>query len=105
MDDTSPSTKADFIGLMERIGDTEIRMERWKNEITEDMDSKIQVVTEELKEYMDKKTEETKHYFYVVAENLKHDLWGIHNDKISVLDDRSNDHEQRIVVMEKQLAV
>lgn len=86
MDNTAPATKADISILMQRMGD---------------MDNNIHA----LKIQVDQKADETKRHFDVVAEDLKHDFWGIHNDKISVLNDRSNNHEERIVTIEKQLAI
>lgn len=87
---TTPATKADIGLIMNEIGKLYIANEQWKDEI----------IT-----YVDNKAEETKRHFDVVAENLKHDFWGIHNDKISVLNDQANDHEERLVTIEKQLAI
>jgi hypothetical protein len=82
--------KTDVIGLAKRIGNVEIGMDRLKNDLIE---------------HINLKAKETQEHFEVVAENLKHDFWGIHNDKISVLDDRSKNHEERLTVVEKQLAI
>lgn len=99
MDDTSaPATKADVGLIMNEIGKLYMANEQWKDE---------------LHEYIDEKAQEAKDHFDVVAENIKHDLWGIHPsatlraspDKISVLNDRSKNHEERLVVVERQLAI
>jgi hypothetical protein len=87
MDDTAPATKGDLS-----------KLERATNQ-------SLQALEQRIMQYMDSKTEETKRHFDVVAENLKHDFRGIHKDKISVLEDRSKDHGERLAVMEKQLAI
>ncbi len=90
MNDSPPATKADIGMVMTEIGKLYIANEQWKDEIITCVDNKA---------------EETKRHFDVVAEDLKHDFWGIHNDKISVLNDRSSDHEERIITIEKQLTI
>jgi hypothetical protein len=74
MDNSTPATKADVKTIMEEFGRLYVAMAKWK---------------EELKEHFD-----------LTAENIRYDLIGTHKDKISVIDDRTIDHEKRISHLE-----
>lgn len=65
----------------------------------------IASIIDHFEKRMDMHKEEIIRHFNLVAENLKYDFWGIHKDKIGLLDDRSHNHEERLVVIEKQLAI
>ena len=70
MDQTAPATKADITLLKTDMVLLKADMIQWKDDI--------------------------KTHFDIVIENLRHDMIGTHKDKISVIDDRTIDHEKRI---------
>lgn len=45
--------------------------------------------------------ERTKHHFDVVAENIHQDVAGANKDKVSLLENKSTEHEQRITAPEQ----
>jgi|GEM_PF-1223408 len=105
MDSSVPATKADISMIIEAIGRLYGAIELWKNELHEEMDTELKKHRDILPQEMRLHKTEIKQHFDVTAENIQYDMRGAHKDKISVLNDRSYDHEQRIIVMEKQLAI
>ena len=78
-DPQAPATKEDIGVLMEQIGKYYLQTER--------------------------RFEELKLYFDASVENIRSDLEGANHDEISVLQDRSHDHELRLRKVEKRVRV
>lgn len=60
-----------------------------------------QFIRDTVKEAISESEERTKHHFDVVAENIHQDVAGANKDKVSLLENKSDEHEQRIVVLEQ----
>lgn len=60
-----------------------------------------QFIRDTVKEVTSESEESTKHHFDVVAENIHQDVAGANKDKVSLLANTSDDHEQRITVLEQ----
>lgn len=87
----APATKTDVQMLMDEIGKLYIANERWKNDILDSMDEKLDMRFEKFgKQLVDQ--------FAVIAENMYYDFTGAEKDKVT-------DHERRIVVLERRAGV
>lgn len=87
----SPATKTDIQMLMDEIGKLYIANERWKDDVLDKIDEKLDLrfATWE-KRLIDQ--------FGVIAENLYYDYFGVEKDRVK-------DHEKRIVVLERRAGV
>lgn len=118
-DDSAPATKKDLQLLK---GELRSEMQELKGEM-QNMKGEMQLMKEdthrvsvaveklyaaseewkdEIIERMERWKDEIINHFHVIAEDLRHDLLGIHTDKISLLADKVNDHEERITVLESR---
>jgi len=104
-DSQSLATKKDIQILMDKMGKTYDRIERlhednakWKDEILDTMDKRMD---KRLKESEDK----IINNFNVVAENIHHDTAGANKDEIEVLKDSRQNHEKRIIKLEKHTSL
>jgi hypothetical protein len=83
----APASKEDIRLLMEQIGRLYDSNERWKDEIIREVDGRIAASEARL-----------KHHFDLAVETIRDDLLGAHKDRIE-------DHEARIVRLERQTGV
>jgi hypothetical protein len=87
-DATAPATKQDIAMIMEAFVHAEIRM-----------DAKIEEFKQEILVYVDDSAKETRRHFDVMVETLHHNLVrGALNDKVQ-------QHEDRILVLERRAGV
>jgi hypothetical protein len=59
----------------------------------------------ELKKFIAQENEETRRHFDVVAENIHVDVAGANADEISLIKNKQDDHEDRIVDLERTAGV
>jgi hypothetical protein len=93
-DDTTPATKADIAGLRNEVK-ADIRALR--EEFKADMLQLRQESTAQLKTFKD----EILRHFDLAVETIRHDLVGANRDEISQMKDKSQDHESRILRLER----
>lgn len=99
MDTTAPATKADITLVMDKIGKLYDATERWKQEIIDELDIRIE---HQFEKHFDRRMGEIKYYFDIAVENIRYDLVHANREEIEVLKDRSKNHERRIVVLESR---
>jgi hypothetical protein len=93
-DDTTPATKADISGFRNELK-ADIR--EFRNEFKADMLQLRQESTAQLKTFKD----EILRHFDLAVETIRHDLVGADRDEMAQMKDRSQDHEQRILRLER----
>jgi gas vesicle protein len=93
-DNQAPATKADIQMLMDSIGNLYDANKRWKDELKQEMNEVNAHWKDELKEHFD-----------LAVEHFHDEFNSAHREKISLLDDRVKDHEERLCTVEAQLAV
>jgi hypothetical protein len=59
----------------------------------------------DLKKFITEENEETRRHFDVVAENIHVDVAGANADEISLIKNKQDDHEDRIVDLERSSGI
>lgn len=96
----APATKGDLSNLRSELKQfMEDRFERQEQLL----ELRLQQQTKELEYRLQQHTDELKRHFSVVIENAYADLVGANKDKISLLVNYHDNHEQRIVSLERKI--
>lgn len=88
-----------MIAKQEHINSSEPATKGDLEQLREDLQADIVNTAERVKE---ETLNEMKHYFDAAVEVLRDDFKGATKDKIVTLEDKQEDHEQRITILEKQ---
>lgn len=90
----APATKDDIKLLMDEIAKFYQASERWKNELTENVEAKMEAWKEEIKGHFD-----------LVAEQLRSDIVSATREEVAGLKDATQGYQQRLRRVEQALGI
>jgi hypothetical protein len=94
IDSTAPATKDDIKILMDEIGKSYQASERWKNELSQKMEAKMEAWKEEIKGHFD-----------LVAEQLRSDIVSATREEVVGLKDATQGYQKRLRRVEQALGI